>query len=212
MKGTLLIFSPFSDTLQLKCHDSDDFAANQKEVINILINEKTQKIFWFLWRNREEPFTIREISRLSGVSYGSCWSVLMEIKELRIIYGFEKKKAILCALNFENSVCFHVWSLLNALNREKLELDRLLREKVKNFEDGLAVYYSDNGVPKIICCSKTPVDGIKSTDPKKLKDILRRKKELFRLLWNEGIVLAGEKEFFTFMWGLTKKRVIGVSA
>lgn len=177
-------------------------------MINILINEKTQNVFWFLWRNRKEPYTIREISRLAAVSYGSTWSILREFEELGLVFGIEKKKAHLYVLNFENPLCFHVWSLLNALRREKICIDAVLKEQIDKIR-GFVVQYQYNGTSRIICCSEN-CSGLESVDPHDLKDILHTEKELFRLLWNEGVVLKGEKEFYTFMWELAEKRVIGV--
>ncbi len=179
-------------------------------MIKILINEKTQKIFWFLWKNRKEPYTIREIAELSGVSYGSTWSILREFEELGLVYGIEKKKAYLFVLNFENPLCFHVWSLLNALRREGLEIDYALKEKAKKVEGGFLVQYTSNGASKILFCSKKRFEDLHSIDPEDLKKILRKRKELLTVLWNEGIVLAGEKRFYTFLWELTEKKVIGV--
>lgn len=182
-------------------------------MIKILINEKTQKIFWFLWRNRKEPYTIREISKLAGVSYGSTWSILKEFEELKLVYGIEKRKAHLYVLNFEHPLCFHVWSLLNALRREHLDIERALKEKIEKVKDGFAVHYSSNGVSRTICCSERglqELEGLESVDPETLKGILHKRKELFALLWNDGIVLTGEKRFYTFMWELTEKKVIGV--
>ncbi|MBU7016733.1 MAG: winged helix-turn-helix transcriptional regulator [Theionarchaea archaeon] len=178
-------------------------------MIKILINEKTQRIFWFLWKNRKEPYTIREIARLSGVSYGSTWSVLKEFEELGLVFGIEKRKAYLYVLNFEHPLCFHVWSLLNALNREKIKIDSLLKEKIERIEEGFAVQYSSNGSVETILCTEKKVD-FKFVDPENLKEILHQKKELFGVLWDEGVVLKGEKKFYTFMWELAEKRVIGV--
>ena len=179
-------------------------------MIKILINEKTQKVFWFLWKNRKEPYTIREISKLAGVSYGSTWSILREFEELGLVYGIEKRKAHLYVLDFEHPLCFHVWSLLNAIKRENLDLDSTLKEKVEGLQDGFAVRFSSNGVSETICCSKERLKGLESVDPETLKGILQKKKELFQLLWNDGIVLTGEKRFYTFMWELAEKKVIGV--
>ena len=178
-------------------------------MIKILINEKAQEVFWFLWRNRKEPYTIREIARSAGVSYGSTWSVLKEFEELHIVYGIEKRKAHLYILNFENPLCFHVWSLLNALKREKIDISTV-QEKIDKLQDGFAVQYPSNGTFKIMYCSKKGVEGVDYVNPEDLKDILHKKRDLFTSLWNEGIVLRGEKYFYTFMWELSEKKVIGV--
>lgn len=181
-------------------------------MINILINEKTQKVFWFLWKNRKEPYTIREITRLSGVSYGSTWSILKEFEELGLVYGIEKRKAYLYILNFDHPLCFHVWSLLNALKRERIHIDAAVKKEIDALHEGFVVQYSDSGSSRILCCSTSCAPGLTPVMPDDLKDILHRKNQLFNVLWDEGIVLAGEKEFYTFMWDLAEKRVIGVGA
>lgn len=179
-------------------------------MIRILINEKTQTIFWFLWRNRREPYTIREIARQTKISYGSTWSILKGFEELGLVYGIEKRKAHLYVLNFDHRLCFQVWSLLNALRREKITLDTRMREATEKLEEGFIVYYSVNGTPEMLCISKKGVKGIKTIDPEEFRDILKGKKDFYSILWNEGICLAGEKEFYTLLWGLAEKKVIGV--
>lgn len=181
-------------------------------MINILINEKTQKVFWFLWKNRKEPYTIREIARLSGVSYGSTWSTLKEFEELGLVYGIEKRKAYLYIMNFDHPLCFHVWSLLNALKRESIHIDAAVKEEIDALHEGFVVQYRDNGSYTMLCCSASAAPGLHPVMPDDLKDILHRKNRLFTVLWDEGIVLKGEKEFYTFMWELAEKRVIGVGA
>lgn len=183
---------------------------NFDKVIKILIDKKTQKIFWFLWQNRKEPYTIRETAHKTGVSYGSTWSILKEFENLGIVYGIEKRKAHLYVLNFENLLCFHVWSLLNALKRENLKIDTSLKEKAQKIEGGFMIYYSVDGICEIICCSKKCVDNLEIVDPEDFKRILQKKKELYNIIWNNGIVLTGEKKFYTFMWNIAEKKVIGV--
>ncbi|KYK35551.1 MAG: hypothetical protein HXS46_02775 [Theionarchaea archaeon] len=179
-------------------------------MIKILINEKTQKIFWFLWKNKKEPYTIRETAQKTGVSYGSTWSILKEFEELQIVYGIEKKKAYLYVLNFENPLCFHVWSLLNALKRENIDIDASLKEKIGQIKEGFAVHYAINGVSKIICCSEKRFKNVESMNFEDFKNFLHKKKGLYNILWNNGIILVGEKKFFDFMWKIAEKRVIGV--
>ena len=179
-------------------------------MIKILINKKTQNVFWFLWKNRKEPYTIREIARLSRVSYGSTWSILKEFEELGLVYGFEKKKAYLYVLNFEHPLCFYVWSLLNALNREKIIIDNELKEKIDRVTEGFLVQYTRNGSPEILYCSEERLSDVEIISPQKLQEILHEKKDLFTILWNEGIVLTGERLFYTFMWEMAEKKVIGV--
>lgn len=178
-------------------------------MIKILIDEKTQKIFWFLWKNRKEPYTIRETAQHAGVSYGSTWSILKEFEKLGIVYGFEKKKSCLYVLNFENPLCFHVWSLLNALKREHVSIESGLKEKINQLKEGFIIAYPENGRVRTLYCSTS---GRGSVGPEEFKVTLHEKKELFDILWNEGIVLAGEKRFYTFMWELTEKKVIGVGS
>lgn len=177
-------------------------------MISILIDAKTRKIFWFLWKNKKEPYTIREVARQTKVSYGSTWSILKEFEELKIAYGIEKRKAHLYVLNFEHPLCFHVWSLLNALKREKMEIDGGLKEKIAEMQ-GFAVLYEENSGLKVVCCSETPVKGLQSVTLEDVKTMCSEKKEFFEILWN-SIVLAGEKEFYHVMWGLAEKKVIGV--
>ena len=177
-------------------------------MISILIDTKTRKIFWFLWKNKKEPYTIREVARQTKVSYGSTWSILKEFEELRVAYGIEKRKAHLYVLNFEHPLCFHVWSLLNALKREKMEIDNRLKKKMAMVQ-GFAVLYQENGGYELVCCSKTPVKGVHSVTHKDFKDMCSETKEFYELLWN-SIVLVGEKEFYRTMWGLAEKKVIGV--
>lgn len=181
-------------------------------MIKILIDKKAQKIFWFLWRNRKEPYTIRETAQKTGVSYGSTWSILKEFEKLGIAYGIEKKKAYLYVLNFENSLCFHVWSLLNALKRENLDIDAVVKEKAEQLEEGFIVQYPANGISKVMCCSKKSLEDLETVNPEDLKALIHEKKDLYNILWNEGTVLVGEKKFFKFMWEIAEKRVIGVGA
>lgn len=178
-------------------------------MISILIDTKIWKIFWFLWRHKKEPYTIREVARQTNVSYGSTWSILKEFEELKLAYGIEKRKAHLYVLNFEHPLCFHVWSLLNALKREKLEIDVELREKAAGVK-GFVVLYTDNDVFEAICCSEKPVKGLQSLTPEDFKNMCNEKKEFYEMLWNEGVVLVGEREFYDFMWELAEKKVIGV--
>jgi hypothetical protein len=180
-------------------------------VIKILINDRTKKVFWFLWKNRKEPYTIREISRQATVSYGSTWSILREFEELGLSYGIEKRRAHFYVLNFENPICFHVWSLLNALRRESLTIDAALEEKIGRISAGFAVYYPTDRVFKVLCCSEEKIEEIQSVNLEEFKQLCTKEKELYAKLWNEGIVLAGEEYFYNTMWELAEKKVIGVS-
>jgi hypothetical protein len=177
-------------------------------VINILIDEKAQKIFWFLWRNTREPYTIREIARETEVSYGSTWAILKEFEGLNLVYGIEKRRAHLYVLNFDHPLCFHVWSLLNALVREKTT--GLMREiQDVNISGGFIVQVRSNGGVETVCCSDTRIKGLQTVT---YKDFIRlcSDREFYTTVWNSGIVLAGEKAFYDIMWNLAEKRVIGV--
>lgn len=72
--------------------------------------------------------------------------------------------------------------------------------------------YSTNAISKVICCSEKRIEGLESTNPENLKSLLHKKKDLYDTLWNEGIVIGGKKRFYTFMWEIAEKRVIGVGA
>lgn len=178
-------------------------------MIKILIDDKACAIFWFLWKNRDEPYTIREISRQTDVSYGSTWSLLKEFEEWGLVHGIEKKRAHLYILNFDNPLCFHVWSLLNALNREKI--DNSAKEAVSTLKNGFAVYYSDNGENKVLYCSKNKINNVQWMSLQDFKEMCLTHRKKYTELWNTAVVLTGEKLFYTLMWGLAEKKVIGVA-
>lgn len=177
-------------------------------MINILIDEKAQKIFWFLWRNTREPYTIREVARETEVSYGSTWAILKEFEELNLVYGIEKRRAHLYVLNFDHPLCFHVWSLLNALMREKATGLTDETQDV-NISGGFIVQVKSNGREKTVCCSDTRIKGLATVT---YKDFIRlcSDRKFYTTVWNSGIVLAGEKAFYDIMWKLAEKKVIGV--
>jgi hypothetical protein len=177
-------------------------------VITILIDEKAQKIFWFLWRNTREPYTIREIARETEVSYGSTWVILKEFEEFNLVYGIEKRRAHLYVLNFDHPLCFHVWSLLNALLREKAA--GLIREiQDVDISGGFIVQVRSNGGVETVCCSDTRIKGLQTVT---YEDFIKlcRDREFYTTVWNNGIVLAGERAFYDIMWKLAEKKVIGV--
>jgi DNA-binding transcriptional regulator GbsR (MarR family) len=185
-------------------------------VIKILINDKACAIFWFLWKNRDEPYTIREISRQTKVSYGSTWSLLKEFEEWGLVHGIEKKRAHLYILNFDSELCFHVWSFLNALKREKI--NDSVKRKALILKDGFSVYYQKNKTKKVLHCSKEK-EKLKEEEKEKdeqwmslkdFKELCATHREVYNALWNTGIVITGEKAFYTVMWDLAEKKVIGV--
>ncbi|MGD2250111.1 MAG: hypothetical protein PVF58_17040 [Candidatus Methanofastidiosia archaeon] len=181
-----------------------------------MINDKASAIFWFLWKNRGEPYTIREISRQTRVSYGSTWSLLKEFEEWGLVHGIEKRRAHLYILHFDNELCFHVWSFLNALKREKI--DDFVKRNVHILKDGFSVYYQKNGTEKVLHCSKEEEkekEELKEKDEQWMslqdfKEMCATHHEVYNAVWNTGIVLTGEKIFYTIMWDLAEKKVIGV--
>jgi hypothetical protein len=179
-------------------------------VINILIDEKVQKIFWFLWRNTREPYTIREVARETEVSYGSTWAILKEFEELNLVYGIEKRRAHLYVLNFDHPLCFHVWSLLNALMREKATDLVQETQEVNMAGEGFIVQVKSNGRVRTVCCSDTRVKGLQTVTYKDFTRLCSDDREFYTTVWNSGIVLAGEKAFYDIMWELAEKKVIGV--
>ncbi|MBU7014648.1 MAG: hypothetical protein HXS52_14010 [Theionarchaea archaeon] len=178
-------------------------------MINILIDEKAQEIFWFLWRNTKEPYTIREIARETEVSYGSTWAILREFETLQLVYGIEKRRAHLYVLNFDHPLCFHVWSLLNALKRQNLTSLKA-RKKVDVAGDEFIVQLKSNGRVETICCSDTRIEGLATVSHKDFVRLCNENRTFYTTIWNDGIVLAGERAFYDMMWNLAEKRVIGV--
>ncbi|MBU6997937.1 MAG: hypothetical protein HXS41_11860 [Theionarchaea archaeon] len=178
-------------------------------MITILIDDKAQEIFWFLWRNRKEPYTIREIARETEVSYGSTWAILKEFDDLQLVYGIEKRRAHLYVLNFDHPLCFHVWSLLNALKRENVT-DRKARETVNVARDGFIVQFRSNGREKTVCCSDNRVEGLQTISCDDFIRLCNENRDFYTTVQNTGIVLAGERAFYDMMWKLAEKKVIGV--
>lgn len=188
----------------------------------IMLGNREAAIFQFLWENPDGVYSIREVSRELGISYGSSWNILTEFRKKGITKGVKK----LHSIDLESELTFRTWALLNATRKKVLETSPGYMKywEIMNYitENSSAKFVAlfgsmarlaatkESDIDVLICDPKKDVSQlnkklksryfrtatITAVTKKELEKYLSEKREVYKEIWQWGIVWGDEDLFY----------------